>query len=69
MKSKMLILGVLAIIAITTIAAFLIPSMIPSTMEEDVTSEEIDELLDDLEDLDDIESELDFGEEDLDIDF
>ena len=69
MKSKKVILGVLAIMAIAVIAGFLLPSMIPSTAEEDVTSEEIDELLDDLEDLDDIESELDFGDEDLDIDF
>ena len=69
MKSKKLILGVCAIIAIAVIAGFLIQSMTPSTAVDDVTSEEIDELLDDLEDLEDIELELDFGEEDLDIDF
>ena len=67
MKSKKLILGVFAILAIAVIAGFLFTSMIPSTAEENVTSEEIDELLDDLEDLKDIESELDF-DDDLDID-
>lgn len=69
LSKKLIIVGVLAVIAIAGIAGYLIQSMSPSTVDEDVTPEEIDELLDDLENLDDIESELDLGEEDLDINF
>jgi hypothetical protein len=70
MKSKLLLIaGVLAIIAIAGIGGFMIVSITPSSGEEDVPLEEINGLLDDLETLDDIESELNLEEEDLDIAF
>jgi len=68
-KKPFIAIVILSIIAIASITGYLMVSMTPSTVDDDVTSEEIDGLLDDLENLDDIESELNIDEEDLDIDF
>ena len=72
MRSKKLLIGcIVATLAIASMAGYLIFSMnIPPVVEDDdVTSEEIDELLDYLEALDDIESELELDDWDLDIYF
>ena len=68
-SKKLVIVGVLAIIAIASITGYLMVSMTPSTVNDDVTSEEINGLLNDLGNLDGIESELNLNEADLNIDF
>ena len=71
MKSKnLLISGVMVIAALVVIAGYLMFNMsIPSVFDEDeVTTEELDDLIAELEMLDDIESELNLDDEDLDID-
>jgi hypothetical protein len=74
---KLLILGVLAALAISGVAVYLLFSPAPGTLEEpvteeEVTAEDVDELLKDLEDLENIESEIgidEISEMDLNIDF
>jgi len=68
-KKPFIAVVILLIIAIASITGYLMISMTPSTVDDDVTSEEIDDLLGDLENLDDIESELTLDEADLNIDF